>query len=128
MFFRPLIEGAAEDRAALTAEYRASKKVGKIHLGSTQLFYRSGLRIYYIPFRLIRRCFRRVHLVSIPMDGKKREILVEYLVVCDDRGELFEAQIPGKEAALALMDDLKRLIPDAAFGKPPAALSSAEEA
>ncbi len=120
MIFRPLASGVEEDRAQLSSEYKSSKKIGKIHLGSTLLFFRSGLRVYYIPFLVIRRCFRRVHLVPIPMNGKRREIQVEYLVVCDDSGELFEAQIPGRDAARSLMKELERLIPDAAFGKPPA--------
>jgi hypothetical protein len=39
-------------------------------------------------------------------------------VICDGSGELAQIQLPGEKAGKALLEELKKLIPDAQFGKP----------
>ena len=124
MKFYPLAS-QVENPEELASEYRTARQIGKVRLGELRLFLRSGVKAYYIPFRDVRRCFRRVQLVSAKMCCGRGDLEVENLVVCGDGGELIQVQLPGAKAAKILMEELKRLIPEAEFGKPPA---EAEEA
>ena len=127
MNFTPLT-ASVEDPAALASEYKTARQIGRVRLGELRLFCRAGLRVYYIPYRDVRRVFRRVQLVPAKMCCGRGDLEVENLVVCgeDDR-ELFQVQLPGTRAAKLLMTELERRIPEAAVGKPPAAGKKPEE-
>lgn len=105
----------------LRTEYRAAREVGKLRLGAQVLFFRNGLKTYYIPYQDIKRCFRRVMMIPAKLCCGKGELPVENLVVCDAQKEVAQIQLPGTNAARILMEELKRLIPDAEFGRPPKA-------
>ena len=114
MKFYPLAS-VVEDRAALASEYRAAKPAGKLRLGELRLFCRAGLRTFYIPYRDVRRVFRRVERIA----AKKASLGVENLVICGkDDAELIQVRLPGTNAARELMDELRTRIPEARFGKP----------
>ena len=119
MKYIPLIESsAAENDAALASEYKAARAIGKIRMGELRLYFRAGLKIYFIPYRDIRRCFRRVQLIPAKMCCGRGDLEIESLVVCGDSGELAQIQLPGARAARFLMQELQERVPEAEFGKP----------
>ena len=118
MKFCPLTgtEGSGEE---LRAEYRAAREIGRVRLGELRLYLRAGRRVYYIPYREVRRCFRRVQLIPAKMCCGRGDFEVENLVVCGEGDvELIQVQLPGAKAAKILMEELQVRIPEAAFGKP----------
>ena len=116
MKYHPLVTDTA-DPGDLSSEYRAAREIGKIRLGELHLFMRSGRKTYYIPYRDVRRCFRRVQLVNARMRGGQ-PLQIENLVVCGDAGELMQVQLPGSQAAVGLLEELRERIPEAEFSKP----------
>lgn len=109
-----------ENQEALASEYRTAREIGKVRLGELRLFLRAGVKKYYIPYKDVRRCFRRVQLVSAKMCCGNGDFEIENLVVCGDDGELLQVQLPGAKAAKILMEELQDRIPEAEFGKPAA--------
>ena len=131
MRFIPLAresEGAAgPDAAAVrdwSAEYRAGRRIGALSLGTDALFFRKALTVYVVPYAQIRRYFRRVLAIPARIGCcAGGELRVENLVVCvsDASGaerEAAQIQLPGERAAKIVMEELRRLAPDAASGKP----------
>ena len=119
MKFYPLTDRQAGDDE-LTAEYKTAREIGRVRLGELHLFLRTGTKKYFIPYRDVRRCFRRVQLIPAKMCCGRGDFEVENLVVCGEAGELIQVQLPGTRAAKLLMEELERLIPEAEFGKPAA--------
>ena len=118
MRFYPLTAVEADD-GQLASEYKAAREIGKIRLGELRLYFKSGLKTYYIPYHDVSRCFRRVMAVPAKLCCGKGDFEIENLVVCGPDGqELAQIQLPGAKAARILMDELKVLIPEAEFGKP----------
>lgn len=113
MKFYPMRAGA-ETPDGLGPEYRTCRRIGNIGLGELHLFCRAGLKTYFIPYREVRRCFRRVQVIP----RRRSSFELENLVICGDEGELAQIQLPGRNAARELMAELERLIPEAEFGKP----------
>ena len=117
MKFYPLTAPDGTDEE-LSSEYKSAREIGKVRLGQLRLFLRSGTKKYYIPYRDVRRCFRRVQLIPAKMCCGRGDLEVENLVICGDGGELMQVQLPGTKAARILMEELQTLIPEAEFGKP----------
>ncbi len=117
MKFEPLASVTA-DKDALTSEYKAAREIGKLRIGELHLFVRTGLSAHYIPYRDVRRVFRRVQLIPAKMCCGSGAFELENLVVCGEAGELCQVQLPGARAAVAVMEELKRRVPEAEFGKP----------
>lgn len=117
MKFHPLTT-VVNDTAALASEYKSAREVGTLRLGELRLYFRSKRKVYYIPYRDIRRCFRRVLLIPAKMCCGKGALEMEHLVICGEEGELAQIQLPGTRAARILMTDLETLIPEAEFGRP----------
>ena len=125
MKFYPLASESAAP-GELASEYKAAREIGKVRLGELHLFCRTGLKVYFIPYRDVRRCFRRVQLIPAKMCCGRGDFEVENLVVCGDAGELIQVQLPGTKAAKILMEELQERIPEAEFGKPGANPPQAE--
>ncbi len=104
----------------LQAEYKAGREIGKLRLGENDLFFRSGLKTYFIPYSEIKRCFRRVMMIPAKLCCGKGALPVENLVICDEEKELAQIQLPGQQAARVLMEELKQRIPAADFRPLPA--------
>ena len=79
MKFYPLLPGM--QTADLTEEYRASREIGSIRIGREHFFFRLRLKVYYIPYGRIRRCYRRVLLVPATVCCGRGELQVENLVL-----------------------------------------------
>ena len=103
---------------ALLEEYRNGREIGVIRVGEHTLFFRVRMRICYIPYSDIRRCFRRVFLIPANVCCGKGNLEMENLVVCGDAGELAQIQLPGTRAARELMKLLHERIPGADFSGP----------
>ena len=103
---------------SLQSEYASAHPTGVLRVGTAHIFFRAGIRQYVIPFSDIRRYFRRVKSVPAKLCCGKGEFREEFLVLCTDEGEAAEIQLPGKRAALAVVDELKEKLPEAAYGTP----------
>lgn len=117
MKFNPITQTNV-DNQILETEYRQARQIGNVRLGETCLMFKSKLKNYYIPYSEIKRCFRRIMGVNIKMCCGKGELQVENLVISDGENELAVIQLPGKRAAVELMKDLKKRMPDADFSAP----------
>ena len=106
------------DMGILQNEYKNARQIGVLRIGESCLYVKRGLRIYYIPYTDINRCFRRVMLVPAKLCCGKGEIPVENLVICTKEGELAQVQLPGTKAAKALMEALKEKMPETEFAPP----------
>ena len=103
---------------SLEKEYKTGREIGIIRLGESCLFFRRHLKIFYIPYKDINRCFRRVMEVPMKMCCGKGEFQIEHLVICSEDKEIAQIQIPGTKAARVLMEELKGKIPAAKFSLP----------
>lgn len=103
------------DKQDMEQDYRESREIGIIRIGKEYLYFRRLRKIYYIPYADIRRCFRRVMLVPAKLCCGKGNLEVENLVICTDRGEAAQIQLPGAKAGKLLLEELKKRLPDAEF-------------
>ncbi|MBQ7841348.1 MAG: hypothetical protein IJ390_12825 [Lachnospiraceae bacterium] len=126
MKFNPLLT-ALSDVDFLENDYRDAREIGIVRLGESCLFFRKKLKIYYIPYENIERCFRRVMLVPAKMCCGKGDLAVENLVICSGEEEIAQIQIPGTKAAKILMDELKIKAPNADFTRPDKTNETTEE-
>lgn len=104
--------------SVLTAEHQSGREIGSIRLGSQYLFFKEKRKVYYIPYADITRVFRRVVLVQARMCCGKGNLEVENLVICGEKGELAQIQVPGARAGIILLEELSKLAPHAEIGKP----------
>ena len=107
----------AEDTALLREEYRQARETGVLRLGRENLYFRSGLKVHYIPYGDIRRYFRRVMRVPAKLCCGKGDFEIEHLVICGEGGELAQIQLPGAKAARIVMERMAQLAPSAAVGR-----------
>ena len=118
MKFESLTSPAA-DVSALQEEYKQAREIGKLRLGQQHLYFRTGLKSYYLPYQDITRYFRRVMQVPAKLCCGKGDFEIEHLVICGEGDrELAQIQLPGRRAAQILMDELKLLVPEAEIGCP----------
>ena len=118
MRFYPLLETAQED-PALDGEYRDAREIGKIKMGELHLFFKKGLKTYFIAYHDVHRLFRRIEAVPVRMCCGRGTLEIENLVVCGEGDkELAQVQLPGKKAAQILMKELTERVPEAQIGKP----------
>ena len=118
MRFMPLTASQSAEQT-LASEYKVAREIGKLRLGELHLYFKKGLNVYYIPYRDIRRCFRRVMVVPAKLCCGKGEFEMENLVICGPEDEeLAQIQLPGTKAARILMEELEKLVPEAEIGRP----------
>jgi len=125
MKFQSLNNGS-DAPADAAEEFSSSRTIGPVRIGKETFYFKKGRTVYFIPYTDITRVFRRVLLVPAKMGCCAGDLPVEHIVICDDSGELAQIQLPGEKAGKALLEELKKLIPDAQFGKP--GTRAAEEA
>ena len=111
---------AVTDTDSLKREFAQGHEIGIIRLGDSFLFFKKFLKVYYIPYKDITRCFRRVMEVPMKMCCGKGEFQIENLVICSGDQEIAQLQIPGTKAARILMEELKNKIPHVQFSSPKA--------
>ena len=131
MKFYPLLDQAGRDlpsAESLTDEYKSSREIGSIRVGEKHLFFRVRLKVYYIPYSAIRRCYRRVIQFPARMCCGRGEMSTENLVLWTDEGEVAQIPLPSTRAAKELMRILPSRIPGAVFTAPVAKPEEKEKA
>lgn len=127
MRFEPLTS-SAKDETALREEYNQARKFGKLRLGPSCLFFKKGLKAFYIPYSEISRYFRRIMVVPGKLCCGRGDFKIEHLVICGEAGELAQIQLPGAKAAKVVMECMAQLAPNAAVGRPGADTTAAQQA
>ena len=117
----------AVDKNVLAAEYKSGREIGIVKLGETCLYFRKKLKVYYIPYTSINRCFRRVMTVPAMLCCGKGNFVIENLVIHSEDNEVAQIQFPGTNAARILMDELKVRVPNGNFTSPKNKAEAAEE-
>ncbi len=110
----------------LEPEYRSAEAWGKLHLGSTHLFFRSGLKTFAVEYSRVTRCYRRVMLVPMRLCCGRGELQVENLVLHTAEGEIAQIQLADTATAKKALEKLKKHIPDAEFSCPPKSVPKKE--
>lgn len=103
--------------AALQAEYASGRVIGNVNLGAEFLFFKEKRKVYYIPYADMTRCFRRVLLVQTKMCCGKGNLEVENLVVCSEKGEVAQIQLPGERAGKILLEEIVKMAPHVQIGR-----------
>ena len=120
MKFYP-VKNQAPPETPLREDYRNGREIGPARLGAELLYFRAGLKTWYLPYSELRRCYRRVTLVPAKLCCGEGELTFESLVIEDGGGQLAELRMPGSRAGKALLEELKRRAPGAEFSCPPKA-------
>ena len=118
MKFHSLTTASVADEHSMEKEYKSAREIGIIRLGEQNLYFRKKLKVYFIPYTEITRCFRRVMTVSATLCCGRGDFAIENLVICVGDSEVAQIQLPGTKAAQLLMEELKTLIPNAQFSCP----------
>ena len=112
------------ENPALDAQFADAREYGKIRAGETAVFWKSGLRWYFISLEKVQRIFRRVEPVYGRLCCGGQSFLIEWLVLLlEDGSELVlhvGDEIVGesvKKAAEELLEHLKRHNPRIQYGK-----------
>lgn len=100
-------------------EYDSAPACGKVRLGENRLFWKSGLRIYAVEIRTIRRAYRQVEHVYGKLCLGGRSYDIQRLVLCLEDGTQMTIHIgdDAKSAAVELMETIARRFPHIAIGK-----------
>lgn len=118
MKFIPVKDDLEEiDTAVLTDEYKQGHEIGRVSLGPTLLFFKIKSKVYYIPYSAIYRTFRRVKEVRASLCCGKGVIQLQYLVLCSNKAELAEIDLPDERSAVILIEELQQKAPKMKIGK-----------
>ena len=107
----------AADEAALRSDYAAGRAIGNVQLGNEFFFFKEKRKTYYIPYADMTRVFRRVVLVQAKMCCGKGNLEVENIVVCTEKGEVAQVQLPGARAGVIMLEEIGKRAPHVAIGK-----------
>ena len=104
---------------ALDAQFAGARKFGKVRLGTDAIFWRSGLKLYTIPFNRVRRIFRRISSVAAKICCGRQNFDIEWIVLILADGTEVEIHIgdDAKREAEGLLDALKQTHPELEYGK-----------
>ncbi len=104
---------------ALDAEFANTQAFGKVRPGETELFWKSGLRWYHIPYAKTHRIFRRIQAVVGRLCAGGRNFDIEYLVLLLEDDQELEIHIGDdeKKKAEALLEHLKQVRPEIPYGR-----------
>ncbi len=103
----------------LKSDFEEAREIGVLHIGEKNLFYKRGLKTFYLPYKDVTRYFRRVLMVPAQVCCGKGEISVESLVVQGTSGEqICELPLPGTKAARIVMEELGKRMPETPSAAP----------
>ena len=112
------MDGKAIDNASLETAYKSAHAVGVLRIADEGIFFRAGLKNYFLPYEGVRKCFRRVMNVPAKMCCGRGDFSVESIVFANEEKELAEVQLPGEKAAKLVFAELKEKMPDIDFSAP----------
>ena len=117
MKFLPLEKDLAGDAAALEQEYASAEDYTPAKLGPAHLFFKSGRKVYYIPYDAVTRCFRRVELVNTRVGCCSQGIPMESVVICGQgEQELAQIRVATERLSKALLEALGARCENAQIG------------
>ena len=117
MKFYPLQKDAASDASVLEQEYAAGEDFTPARLGAANFFFKSGRKVYYIPYDAVTRCFRRVELVNARMGCCNQGIPMESIVICGaEEQELAQIRVGSERMSKALLEALGERCKNAQIG------------
>lgn len=116
MKFIPVIENQIMSDEELKQELNDSVILGKVRFGKSCILYKKMFQTLYIKYESIHRAFRRIKAVPLKMCCGRGELQLEYLVLCDKKGELAEFDLPDKKAAEAAIAELTARNPEIKIG------------
>ena len=123
MKFRPVLPSdTAVDDAVLAAEYASAEDFTPARVGTDHFFFRSGLRMYYLPLSAVRRLFRRVEIVNARVACCGNGLPMESVVLQGDNElELVQVRMENERISKALLAALEKACPEAESGyvRPP---------
>lgn len=104
---------------AADSDFSVAPAFGKIRVGSSHLFWKSGFRWYSIPLTDLRRIYRRVEQVFGRLCCGGRNFVIEWLVLVlsDGRELVLHIGDDVKKDAEALMEHLQSAHPQIQYGK-----------
>lgn len=108
-------QGEVED-AALSEEFRQGKKIGRARMGTTHIFWRSGLRQYALPLEKIDRAFQRVEPVQAKLCCGRANFDIRRLILCSGGREVGDLEFEDERQILLLLRLLQEARPDMAIG------------
>lgn len=106
--------------AALDGQFSAAAPYGKVKLGADTIFWKVGLRWFYLPLKLVRRAYRRVEEVNAKMCCGRANFDIQKLMLVLDGETTLELLIGENQRNEAgrLFAALKEAHPELAYGKP----------
>lgn len=117
MKFLPLDKALTADAAALEQEYAAAEDFTPAKLGGAHFFFKTGRKVYYIPYGAVTRVFRRVELVNARMGCCNQGIPMESIVICGDgEQELAQIRVGSERMSKALLEALGERCANAEIG------------
>lgn len=118
MRFSPVLTSdPAKDAAVLKAEYAAAEDFTSARVGQTHLFFRTGLRVGYLPLDAVTRVFRRVEFINAQMGCCENSLPMESVVLCGaEERELVQVRLQSERMAKALLEALEKACPQAEIG------------
>ena len=105
------------DSALLKADFKQSEKKGRVRIGESVLYFKSGLKIFYVPYKEIYRVFRRIKAVPARISRTRSEIRLEFLVLCSKKEEIAEIDLSDESVSNAIIGEIQKRNPDVKIGK-----------
>ena len=109
MKFYPVTDNLDEN--ILSQEYKAARGIGAVSIAENCLFFRKGLRTYYIPYEDITRFYKRIEMIPAKMCCGRGDFEEASLVIRTEDKELDAIGLPDNRAAKILMDVLRQKMP-----------------
>ena len=114
--------GTVLEDAALKTNYKNAREIGVLRIAEDCVFFRSGLKTYYMAYPDVSRYFRRIQTVPAKLCCGKGTFDIENLVLMSGDKEVAQIQMPGEKAGKAAMEELRQRLP----GVPDRTLSADE--
>ena len=93
------------DQKALAQEYSGGAEYTPARIGTEHFFFKSGLKVYYLPLAEITRCFRRVEFIDSRVGCCEMGMPMESMVICGpEETELAQIRMAGERMGKALAD------------------------
>lgn len=116
-FYSVLTKEPAANTEAMKAEYAAAEDFTPARIGTTNFFFKSGLRTCYMPLDQITRVFRRVEIVNAVVGCCNNGMPMESIIICgENEREVVQIRMQTERIAKALLKALEQACPNAASG------------